>query len=553
MNENSLRTNTRRYRRKVKKGSRTSIKNKPIRRKLLTFFLFGRFMTILFIISLQFLLLLFLDRVLNSYIHYFFGGMTVLSVLFIIYLVNLHTKPEFKLVWMIPVILAPAFGIMLYLFFRLNVGGIGLKKQLNKTTAKMKSCLKTEPEVQDALFHNPQVKDIACYLRTSGGFPAYMDSRVAYFPSGEDNFSDMLKELRKAEKFIFIEYFIIGLGYMWNTILDILIKKAAKGVEVRVMYDGIGSMMLIPSGYPEYLATLGIKAKTYAPLVPLLSTHQNNRDHRKIFVIDGRIAYTGGINIEDEYINKRKRFNYWKDTAVKVEGTAVKNFTAMFLQIWNLNEKKEDFWNLYLSASDNVHCEEDQITVGNRFHLHEGGFIIPYGDDALNMEDIAESVYCDILNRARWYVHITTPYLILDNELEFSLIFAAKRGVEVSILVPARADHYITFCIGRTYIKTLIENGVHVYEYMPGFIHAKMFVSDGERAVVGSINLDYRSLYHHFECAVYMYGNPVVREVEHDFKLTRNDCREITPPMYKKIPARQRMIGRIARMFAPLL
>jgi cardiolipin synthase len=543
---------SRRYQRKVRKGSRTDIKNRPIRRKLLTFFLFGRFLTIFVVIVLQFLFLLLIGRWLNPYIHYFYGGMTALSVLFLIYLVNLHTKPEFKLVWMIPVTIAPVFGILLYLFFKLNFGGIGLRKQLDRTTGLLKSNLKTEPEVQDALYRSPHIKDIAYYLQSAGGFPAYMDSCAAYFPSGEDNFADMLQELQSAKKFIFIEYFIIGLGYMWNTILDILIKKADEGVEVRVMYDGIGSMMLIPSGYPEYLGTLGIKAKTYAPLVPVLSTHQNNRDHRKIFVIDGRVAYTGGINLEDEYINKKDRFGYWKDTGIKIEGSAVKNFTAMFLQIWNLNEKKDDLWEQYLAASSGPSVQ-NPVSENRRFPLCTGGFIIPYGDDALNKEDIAESVYCDILNRARWYVHITTPYIILDNELESALIFAAKRGVEVSLLVPARADHYITFCIGRTYIKTLIENDVHVYEYLPGFIHAKMFVSDGERAVVGSINLDYRSLYHHFECAAFVYENPVVRDIERDFKLTRDECREITPELYKKIPVHQRVIGRVARMFAPLL
>jgi len=505
---------------------------------------------------LQVSLLLVLDRVLDSYFQYFVGGQTLLSVCFIIYLVNIDSKPEFKLVWMIPVILAPVFGILLYLFFKLNVGGIGLKKRLSRTSEKMKKFLRTEPEVTDALYHNPQVKDIACYLQTAGGFPAYMDSGSVYFPSGEDCFDDMKKELETAEKFIFIEYFIIGLGYMWNTILDILVRKAAAGVEVRVMYDGIGSMMLVPYGYPEYLQTLGIKAKTYAPLVPVLSTHQNNRDHRKIMVIDGRVAYTGGINLEDEYINRKKRFGYWKDTAIKIQGTAVRSFTAMFLQIWNLNEKGNDRWPLYLAASDERLSEKPPAAASGgseRFPFCRGGFIIPYGDDALNGEDIAEAVYCDILNRARWYVHITTPYLILDNELESALIFAAKRGVEVSILVPARADHYITFCIGRTFIERLIQHGVHILEYLPGFIHAKMFVSDGERAVVGSINLDYRSLYHHFECAAYIYGNPVVREVERDFKLTKADCREFTKELYGMIPFHQRVIGHVAQMFAPLL
>lgn len=554
-----------RYNRRVKKGSRKAVKYRPIRRKLLTYVLFGRALTIAFFIALQFLVLIKIDNLLDTYLfrNYWSAHQSLVSLGFMVYLVNTNKKPEFKLVWMVPVTIAPIFGVLMYLFFSINMGGIGLRKRLRKTTARLLKTLKPLPEVQDSLYQNPSVKDLAFYLQ-SCGFPAYMDSGAAYFPSGEDNFVDMLVELEKAEKFIFMEYFIIGFGTMWGDILAILKKKAAAGVEVRVMYDGIGSMMLLPSGYPEYLSTLGIKAKTYAPLVPLLSTHQNNRDHRKICVIDGRIAYTGGINLSDEYINVQERFGYWKDCGIRIEGSAVMNFTAMFLQVWNVSEKTDDDWERYLRtdstpfthAADTpsgMYADQPVPTAVASSPSYFGGFIIPYGDDGLNDEDTAEIVYCDILNRARWYVHIVTPYLILDSALENALVYAARRGVEVFILVPSRADHYLTFCIGRTYIKRLIENGVHVAEYLPGFIHSKLFVSDGERAVVGSINLDYRSLFHHFECAAYIQGNAVVNDVEQDFKRAKEQCREFTPELYKKIPVHQRMLGRAAKMFDTLL
>lgn len=543
---------SRRYQNKVKKGSRT-IKIHHHRRKLITYLLFGRFIVILLLLTIQFVTLFIFGRFLNPYLKYFVNGFDILSFIFIIFLVNNNSKPEFKLAWMIPVAVVPVFGILFYIFFKKNVGMTGLQKSLAISSQKMKESLTVEPEVSVNVQQTPQIKDIAWYLQNTGGFPSYENFAATYFPSGETMYKDLLVELEKAKQFIFIEFFIIGMGKVWNSILEILIKRARKGVEVRVMYDGIGSMMLLPSGYPEYLGTLGIKAKVYAPLVPLLSTHQNNRDHRKIIVIDGRVAYTGGLNLEDEYMNFRHtRFKYWKDTSIKIEGNAVKSFSAMFLQTWNLNKRKKDDWNLYVNASSQK-FNFPVLATNFPTNARTGGFVIPYGDDGLNNEDIAESVYRDILNKARWYVHITSPYVILDNDLETAITFAVKRGVEVSILVPAKADHFITFCIGRTFIKTLIDKGVHVYEYMPGFIHAKMFVSDGERAVVGSINLDYRSLFHHFECAAYLYGNPVIRDIEDDFKLTRKNCREITKEEYKKIPVYQRIIGRVARMFAPLL
>ncbi|QTQ15337.1 phospholipase D-like domain-containing protein [Treponema parvum] len=571
MKNSELKTDSFRYKRKVKKGSKKIIKVRRKSKKILTYLLFGRILVILFLLAIQFLFLFSIGRFLNPILSYVVNGVNILSFIFMIFLVNNNSKPEFKLAWMIPVAVIPVFGVLFYIFFRTNIGAVGLRKALETTTKEMKDSLQPDPEVQTVVKHTPLLNDTAWYLQNSGGFPAYMNFTASYFPSGEANYSDIMTELKTAKRFVFIEYFIIGMGKIWDSILEILIKKAKQGVEIRVMYDGIGSMMLLPSGYPEYLGTFGIKAKVFAPLIPILSTHQNSRDHRKIFVIDGRVGYTGGVNIEDEYMNLRHtRFAYWKDTAVKISGKAVKTLTAMFLQTWNLNEKKPDDWDFYIKMSDTPEAAPPLTlsqTLASSVLLQQnlskadaktppvrsGGFVIPYGDDGVNQEDIAENVYCDILNKARWYVHITTPYIILDNTLETALTFAVKRGVEVSILVPAKADHFVTFCIGRTFIKTLIDKGVRVYEYVPGFIHAKMFISDGDRAVIGTINLDYRSLFHHFECGVFIYGNPVIRDMEDDFKLTQKNCREITLEEYKKIPVYQRMIGRIARMFSPLL
>jgi cardiolipin synthase len=510
-------------------------------------------MTVILLLSVQIAIMLLFIYWLDPHLQYIFGGFTVLSVIFDIYLINQNEKPEFKIAWIIPVTIFPLFGILLYFFTKLNVGNYGLRVNLEETKRESARYLKTDSDVEENLRHWPQVMDLSYYLQNSAGNPTYMNTEISYYPCGEQFFEDLKIELEQARHFIFLEFFIIGLGFVWNTILAILVKKAAEGVEVRVMWDGIGSLFLLPSGYTSYLASLGIQAQIHTPLKPVLTTSQNNRDHRKIIVIDGETAFTGGLNLSDEYMNYTHPYGYWKDTAVKMHGSSCKSFTAMFLQLWNLDKSGED-WDRYLVApyADPEIFYSPKKKSASNYPSYKGGFAIPYCDDAVNNKDIAEHVYFDILSKARWYVHITTPYTVLDDELVDLLIYTARRGVDVTILVPCKADHFITFCIGRTYIKTLVDNGVHVYEYLPGFIHSKMFISDGERAVVGSINLDYRSLYHHFESAVFIYGNSVIKDIERDFKKTQAECREITSALYKKSPVFHRAVGRVFRIFAPL-
>ena len=276
----------------------------------------------------------------------------------------------------------------------------------------------------------------------------------------------------------------------------------------------------------------------FAPFKPFVSTHYNYRDHRKILVIDGKIAFTGGINLADEYINAYEKHGHWKDTAVMVRGEAARSFTRMFLHMWYLDEKEADF-EPWLAAP-----VEPQA---------ESGFVLPYGDCPLDRDKVGEQVYIDILNRAQKYVHIMTPYLILDGELENALKYAAERGVDVRIILPGIPDKYIPFSLALTHYRSLLDYGVKIYEYTPGFVHAKVFVADDREAVVGTINLDYRSLYHHFECAAYMLETDCIPQIAEDFLQTQAKCREMTSDMIRKEPLKRRILGFIAKAVAPLM
>lgn len=472
--------------------------------------------------------------------NYFFLANTVLSISFVLYLVNRGGKNEYKLAWMLPAIVTPVFAISLYLFFHVDFSS----KKLHQTEEKIMAL--AEPHMKENqrqcssvdLLEN-DIFDIARYLQRSGKFLSYSQSDVVYYPSGEVGFPEVLKEIEKAKKFVFIETFIMNHGSMLESLLDVLFKKQKEGVEVRVLYDAFGSTALPPNSFVKYLRGQGIEAKVFMPIIPILTTHQFNRDHRKFFIIDNAVGFTGGINVSDEYINKYARLGYWKDTMVKVEGPAVSSMTAIFLSNWNLYSKEVENISPYFIKANPI--------------PNADGIVVPYADDLYNDMDIAENVFCSLLDNARKTVHITTPYLVVNNRLLHSITYAARRGVEVSIIVPSVPDHFITFCIGRSFIKKVIAKGVKVYSYTPGFIHAKMVVADGTHAVVGSINFDYRSLNNQFEDAVYFYGKNMIADIEADFEKTKNESAEITRETYKKIPRIQRIIGWIFQIFAPLV
>ncbi len=464
---------------------------------------------------------------------------TIFTICMIIYLFNCSMDSSAKLTWMFIIAIVPLVGTAFLLFTQSNFGHRMEKKMVDDQINKTKNILDQPENVSKELEHDGSGTDDLCrYLNRTGSFPLYDHTAVTYYSQGEDKFEAMLRELEKAEKFIFLEYFIVEEGYMWGRILDVLTRKAKEGVEIRVMYDGMCEMATLPTDYWKLLEKEGIKAKAFSPIKPFISSHYNYRDHRKILVIDGKAAFNGGVNLADEYINRRERFGHWKDTAILLRGPAVKSFTLMFLQMWYVGEENPDYESFLVEAEPVPEAK---------------GYVMPYCDSPLDKEKVGETVYMDILNRATDYVHIMSPYLILDGELETALCFAAKRGVDVKLILPGIPDKKVPYDLAKTHYTHLTEAGVKIYEYTPGFVHAKVFVSDGIKATVGTINLDYRSLYHHFECATYLYKTDCIPEIEADFQNTLEKCRAVTPETIKAEKFSTKFVGQTAKFLSPLM
>ena len=512
--------------------------------KVLFRIVFGRTAFVVLFLLLQIGFLFSCFRWLSNYLVYIYGGMLALTALVVIYILNEKSNPSFKLAWVIPVLVIPVFGTFLYLFVQFQIGTKWINRRLKDAGDETSPYLEQNPITEKRLKKVSRDKaNLAVYLKNCGGFPVCQNTSVRYFPLGDVMFPEFKRQLKNARKFIFMEYFIIERGKMWGEILEILEEKAAQGVEVRVMYDGMCCMMLLPYHYPQVLEKKGIRCKMFSPIKPTLSTHQNNRDHRKICVIDGHTAFTGGINLADEYINAVERFGHWKDTAVMLQGEGVQSFTMMFLQMWNITEQQKENYGKYIYPGEELLNDAKP----------ELGFVIPYGDSPLDGENVGERVYMDIINQARDYVHMMTPYLILDNEMVTALTFAAKRGVDTVLMMPHIPDKKYAYLLARSYYPELIEAGVKIYEYTPGFVHAKVFVSDDETAVVGTINLDFRSLYLHFECGVWIHKNPVVDAIEEDFLETLKKCRQVTLEDCRRYPFLPKFAGRMLRLIAPLM
>lgn len=467
---------------------------------------------------------------------------TLLSFVIVYVILNKNTNPAYKLAWIIPILLMPIFGGIIYVIYNTETTRKIFEKLTIKKLKDTEDYLRQDPKViNDLENEDVYVANLVKYMNNKGVFPVYKNTSVTYFPLGEKMFEKMKDELKKAEHFIFMEYFIIQEGKIWSEIFEILKQKVSQGVDVRILYDGMGSQIHLPDGYHKFIAKHGIKCRIFNAFRPFLSSVQNNRDHRKIMVIDGHTAFNGGVNIADEYANIIDRFGHWKDTAVMLRGDAVWSFTIMFLQMWNIFPEDNENYEQY--RPHNFWPEK----------FKTDGFVMPYGDMPTDGENIGELVYYDIINKARKYVYITTPYLILDNEMITALGFAAKSGVDVRIIVPGIPDKKYVYKIAQAYYKELIDMGVKVYEYTPGFVHAKNFVSDDTKAVVGTINLDYRSLYLHFECATFMYKTECISEIKNDFLDMLGKCREIDYEYIRAIKIHRKVESGFLRTLGPLL
>ncbi len=488
--------------------------------------IFSRVTVVSVLILVQLLILLVAALRFTEYFVYYYLASTVAAVVLTLRIVNRKDAAEYKIAWMATVLLIPVFGGLLYLIFSGNRLSEWKKKKMAKITLSMQNTLSFDSvAAQQVAADDPSAGFQSRYIHDAAGCPVFCNTDVQYFPLGEEMFAVLLEELEKAERYIFLEYFIIEEGKMWNSILDVLERKAAAGVDVRVIYDDMGCIMLLPDDYARQLRERGIRCHVFNRFVPVLSARLNNRNHRKIGVIDGKIAFTGGVNLADEYINEKKRFGHWKDNAVMLGGDAAWSMTVMFLTMWD-----------YLDASGAAAVSYDHYRpadFGTR-QTDTVGWVQPYTDNPLDDEPVGETIYLNMINRAQKYVYITTPYLIIDELMEKALCTAAQCGIDVRIITPGIGDKKAVYETTKSYYANLIRHGVKIYEYTPGFIHAKTFICDDQYATVGTVNLDFRSLYLHFECGVWMYKCPVIEKIKDDFlktmqkscQITSEDCRQ---------------------------
>lgn len=470
----------------------------------------------------------------------------IASIVTEIYIINSKSPDVYKITWMFFVGVLPGLGIVLYVLF----ANKATNRSQRRKYARWARTIQKDPtdprilqEVHDSVADAVgQVK----YLEFASGNGIYEHTNVDYFPLGDEAYPVMLRELQKAKHYIFFEYFIIDPGIFWDSVLAILKQKAKEGVDVRVMYDDVGSLGTVPVHYFKELQKYGIKAHAFAPFKPFVDIRMNNRDHRKILVIDGHTCFTGGINIADEYINKIVRFGHWKDNAIMLKGDAVYGFTMLFLSNWNANwDEKAEIDNAAYRPS--VYANEDPTPISN------DGWVQPYGDLPFDKEAVGETMYMSILDKARHFVYLSTPYLIIDAEMKDSLLSAAKRGVDVRILVPHIPDKKAVFHITRSFYGDLMKAGIKIYEYTPGFVHEKMFVADDVVATVGTINMDYRSLYLHLECGTFMVRCHAIKTMKQDFLDTFEISHQVSLGEWEQWHRRHQTYWAILRILAPLL
>lgn len=498
-------------------------------------------LSITFIIIQLIVILTFLNY-LNDNLTFMYFIFQLISGLMLIQLFSDYRSPSVKLPWVVVIIIFPITGIFFYFMIHDNKMRRNYVLHMANITEHIESYKKQEPDIMSSLqSQDPLLASKANYVLQNNDYPVHNNTTYEYFDVGEAMFTKMLDDLNASKHFIFMEYFIIKSGYMWDEISSILIERAQAGVDVRLIYDDIGCLGMIPYDTYKSLEQKGVKVERFNPFVPILSMKHNTRDHRKICVVDGYIAYTGGLNLADEYINHVVHFGHWKDTAMRFVGEGVLQFTTMFLENWTFLRKEDFSISEYLP---HTHHSEPFET---------DGYVQMYGDGPLNNHLVGQTIYMNILNQAKDYVYIYTPYLIVDNELIVSICMAAQRGVDVRIILPHIPDKWYVHTESQSYYPRLLNAGVTIIEYTPGFMHAKCFISDDEIAVIGTSNLDYRSLYHHFECGAIIYKATILEDVKADFIRTMSNSQVFTHSDYKKTALIKRLLGTLIKFFSPLM
>ena len=456
------------------------------------------------------------------------------SILIVLGILKESTRLSNDLPWIILILIFPIFGTILLITLGRNYSKNKLLRNIFAYEKKYSADFVQDEKIKKEV-ENKGLDNIS-YLLNRTNFVVSKNNDITYYPYGELFYPELLKELKKAKKFIFMEYFIINEGVMWNGILDILKEKAKEGVEVRILYDDMGSIAMLKPDYSKELAKFNIKCIPFNKLSPFKGIFMNNRDHRKMTIIDGAVAFSGGVNLSDEYININSKYGVWKDNGIKIVGDAIWNLTVMFLTLWNANRNEDK------------DITKFKYTFAKR---EENGYVIPYGVAPLHKDLIGEDVYINMINSAKKYLYIMTPYLIIDTDMVNALCRAAKRGVDVRILVPGIPDKKIVYTQTVSFFKVLHDNGVKIFKFRKGFVHSKVFVSDDIRAVVGTINMDYRSLYLHFENGIYMEEVEAIKEIYKDFETTFKECQELQDKDVKSGFLKS-LWQAILRLFAPL-
>ena len=507
--------------------------------KKLLYILFHRSVFVALALLAQITTLFIMVSLFSEYTQIFYWCCIALSVLAALAIVGSRMEPGYKIAWLLLVLPFPVFGGIFYI---MSGGGTIPKrtqKRMQGMLEKSAQALRDDFKADDLLPLGGDAAGQASYLERRAACPAYTNTETEYFPLGDDAFPRMLEELEKAQKYIFLEYFIIEPGVFWDSILAILERKAAQGVEVRVIYDDMGCMFTLPRDYDEVLAQKGIQCRVFNRFLPVMSLRLNNRDHRKLLIIDGKVGFTGGINLADEYINVRERFGTWKDSSILLEGDAVWSMTVMFLTMWdNIANWDEDFERFRPPAAP--------VRPWT-------GYVQPYTDTPLDRETVGQAVYLNMIAKAKNYIYITTPYLVIDVATNTALCNAAKSGVDVRIITPHIPDKRYVFEVTRAHYPPLLEAGVKIYEYTPGFIHAKNFVVDDRFATVGTVNLDYRSLFLHFEDGIWLCEAPCIREIRKDFEETLKVSESYSLRRFKHLNILLQLYRSILRVFAPLM
>ena len=506
--------------------------------------LFSRLFLVALMLAVQIAVVIGLVMYFSQTLFYVYLLFHILSIVAVIGVFSNNENPSYKMTWIMSILIFPVIGWAFYLMF-------GNKRMPHKLQQRIDASL--EDTTRHMPDHSRNAAELTAadehlalqsqYIYNISGYPLLENKAAAYFPIGEQIFERMLRELRKAKRFIFIEYFIIRPGKMWDTVFQIMKEKVTEGVEVWMMYDDLGSINTLPKGYDKIIRAAGVRLHVFNPFRPRLSVIMNHRDHRKLTIVDGRVAFCGGINLADEYINAYDRFGHWKDTGVMLKGEAAWPLTFMFLQQWQFSTDEFIDFEKYRWSGETAPVREPEAA----------GFVQPFGDSPLDKFNVTETAYLNIISRATKYVYITTPYLVIDNDMETALCSAAQSGIDVRIITPYIYDKWFVHILTRSHYSQLIKSGVKIYEYTPGFMHGKMFVADDNVCMGGTCNMDFRSFYLHFECSVTFYHSHIAQQVKKDILDCQAVSHLVTLEESKIAPVHIRVLRAILKLFAPLM